>query len=152
MWSIAKQKFVNADMEMVGRIIDKLNEIFDPFDYHHHSSNGELFEFVFSTDRSKHEAWEITFKGLCVASGGGNCWGRDYDDFYEDDYIELSAENEEKILKMAKENTIGIIGSFLKIGTMADLPQSTKEDWKEMIDKDIEQFNKDKLPWKNIEN
>lgn len=153
MWSIAKQKFTNVDMEMIGRIIDKLNAIFDPFDYYHHSScSGELFEFILSTDRSRHEAWEITFKGLCVASGGGKCWGRDYDDFYEDDYIELTSENEEKIIEMAKTNTIGIIESFIKLGTMADLPKPIKESWKDLIDEDIEKFNKHKVGWKNVEN
>lgn len=157
MWSIAKQKYIESDMEMVGRIIDKLNGIFDPFDYYHHSScNGEMFEFVYSSDRSRHEAWEITFTGLCVASGSGKCWGRDYDDFYEDDYIELSVDNEEKILNMAKHNTLDIIEKFIEYGVMADIEQLTKEKWKEKwkenIDKGINKFNETKIGWSNIEN
>ena len=30
MYSISRKEFINPDMEMVGRIIDKLNEKFDP--------------------------------------------------------------------------------------------------------------------------
>ena len=77
MYSISRKEFINPDMEMVGRIIDKLNEKFDPTETHHHSNaDSEMFEFHYKTDGMKREAWSITFMGQTIISGGE--FGLDY--------------------------------------------------------------------------
>ena len=96
MYSISRKEFINPDMEMVGRIIDKLNEKFDPTETHHHSNaDSEMFEFHYKTDGMKREAWSITFMGHTIISGGE--FGLDYSECQDESYLTLESRNEQTI-------------------------------------------------------
>ena len=72
MYSISRKEFINPDMEMVGRIIDKLNEKFDPTETHHHSNaDSEMFEFHYKTDGMKRGALLSWDRQLSVAANLG---------------------------------------------------------------------------------
>lgn len=91
MYSISRKEFINPDMEMVGRIIDKLNEKFDPTETHHHSNaDSEMFEFHYKTDGMKREAWSITFMGHTIISGGE--FGLDYSECQDESYLTLESQ------------------------------------------------------------
>ena len=88
MYSISRDENIVPDFNMIHRVVDQLNEKFDPTQaYHHSSSEAEMFEFTYKTDNVRREAWAITFLGHVVV--GGNEFGLDYSECQEDNYITL---------------------------------------------------------------
>ena len=138
MWSISEQRHILPDLEVANNIINKLNEKFDSRDIYHHSSNQkEMFEFIYSLDSSKREAWEITFLGYCVASGGGHGFGRDYEDCCEDDYMHMNIENEKVIYEMAYNGVIELISKLITIISYSDIGDEQKKKWLLTLSKNI---------------
>lgn len=138
MYSVELQKEVKPDMDMVERIIKKLNEKFDPNDmYHHSSATTEMFEFQYHTDSHKHEAWQIVFMGnYTVVSGSG--FGLDYDTCYDEDYLYLDAKNETKIYMLAVNGAINVISNLMKYMAYADISKKNKELWIETLQNGME--------------
>lgn len=137
MWSITLQKEIIPDIKMATEIVYELNCVFDSFDvFHHSSSSTEMFDFHYGTDSKRREAWEITFLGRTVASGGG--FGMDYDDCYDEDYVFLIPDNRAKIYNEAYQGAIGIVNSFLNIVSISDISSDTKRNWINIIEKGIQ--------------
>jgi len=140
-WNVVKGKNINPDFEMVDEILKKLNGVFDTYDIFHHSSNSEMFEFTYQKDDSRREAWQITFMGNSVVSGG--MFGLDYEDCYEDDYLFLIKENEEKIYSHAYDGTINYISKILQYVAFADIEKENKETWINIINDGINKIEKE---------
>ena len=125
MYSISRKEFINPDMEMVGRIIDKLNEKFDPTETHHHSNaDSEMFEFHYKTDGMKREAWSITFMGQTIIS--------------DESYLTLESRNEQKIFMLAVNNTIQHIDKLVNYVALSDTSDYNKQKWIGTLKKSIE--------------
>lgn len=145
MWSIKKQKNIEPDFNVANNIIKRLNAEFDPLDYYHHShSLEEMFEFKYTINNHRSEAWEIRFMNFCVANGGGGEWGLDYEDSYEEDYIFLKKENEEKIYNIAKNNAIQTISQILKYVSFSDIDENEKNNWINIINEGKKQRSDEK--------
>mgnify|MGYP003094249990 CR=1 FL=1 len=128
MYSISEKKFIQPDMEMVGRIIDKLNEKFDPTEsYHHSSADTEMFEFHYQTDGMKREAWGITFLGQTVISGSE--FGLDYSECQEESYLTLESRNEQKIFMLAVNGAINHIDKLIQYVALSDTSNQNKQKW-----------------------
>lgn len=128
MYSISKKKFIQPDMEMVSRIIDKLNEKFDPTESYHHSNvDTEMFEFHYQTDGMKREAWSITFLGQTVISGSE--FGLDYSECQEESYLTLESRNEQKIFMLAVNGVINHIDKLIQYVALSDTSNQNKQKW-----------------------
>lgn len=137
MYSISRKEFINPDMEMVGRIIDKLNEKFDPTETHHHSNaDSEMFEFHYKTDGMKREAWSITFMGQTIISGGE--FGLDYSECQDESYLTLESRNEQKIFMLAVNNAIQHIDKLVNYVALSDTSDYNKQKWIGTLKKSIE--------------
>ena len=137
MYSISKKKFIQPDMEMVSRIIDRLNEKFDATESYHHSSvDTEMFEFHYQTDGMKREAWSITFMGHTVISGGE--FGLDYSECQDESYLTLESHNEQKIFMLAVSNAVNYISKMIDYIALSDTSDQNKKRWFETIKKNIE--------------
>lgn len=137
MYSIAREEFIQPDIEMVHRIIERLNEKFDPTEsYHHSNSDTEMFEFHFKTDGMRREAWEITFLGKTVVSGGS--FGLDYSECQDDSYLTLESKNEQKIFMLAVNGAVDVINKFIQYTSLSDTSAMNKRKWMETIKKSIE--------------
>lgn len=111
MYSISRDENITPDFNMIHRVVDQLNEKFDPTQaYHHSSSEAEMFEFTYKTDNVRREAWAITFLGHVVV--GGSEFGLDYSECQEDNYITLETKNERKIFMLAVNETINYINKI----------------------------------------
>lgn len=136
MYSISRKKFIQPDMEMVGRIIDKLNEKFDPTEsYHHSSADTEMFEFHYRTDGMKREAWSITFLGQTVISGSE--FGLDYSECQEESYLTLESRNEQKIFMLAVNGAINHIDKLIQYMAISDTSNQNKQKWIGELKKNI---------------
>lgn len=138
-YSIIKEKNINPDFNMIDRILLKLNSIFDNYELFHHSSNSEMFEFTYQKNDLKTEAWQITFLGQTVVSGGE--FGLCYDDFYEDDYLFLIQENEGIIYNKAYNGAIEYISKLLEYVSFANISREYKDNWINIINNGIEKIN-----------
>ena len=128
MYSISKKKFIQPDMEMVSRIIDRLNEKFDATESYHHSSvDTEMFEFHYQTDGMKREAWSITFLGQTVISGSE--FGLDYSECQEESYLTLESHNEQKIFMLAVNGAINHIDKLIQYVALSDTSNQNKQKW-----------------------
>jgi hypothetical protein len=141
-WSIIKGQNINPDFEMIDKVLSTLNSVFDAYDFFHHSSNGEMFEFTYQKDDFRREAWQITFMGKSVVSGG--MFGLDYEDFYEDDYLFLNKENEEKIYNHAYNNAVEYISKTLQYVAFANISKEIKLNWINIINTGIDKIEEDK--------
>lgn len=140
-WHMLKQKNIQPDFEMVDNILKKLNGVFDAYDFYHHSNTEhEMFEFTYQKDDYRREAWQITFMGKTVASGGD--FG--LDDFYEDDYVFLIKENAEKIYNCAYHGAIDYVVNILKYVSYSEISKDFKEDWINTINNGIKRIEEDK--------
>lgn len=137
MYSVELQREVKPDMDMVERIIKKLNEKFDPNDMYHHSSAAtEMFEFQYHTDSHKREAWQIVFMGHYTVVSGGS-FGLDYDDCFNEDYLFLNAKNERKIFMLAVNGAITVISNMMKFMAFSDVSEKNKQEWIDTLKKGI---------------
>lgn len=129
-----------CDLNIIEEIIRKLNSEFDSCDlYHHSASPNEMFEFTYKNNGCREEAWEITCLGCSVASGGG--FGLNFEDCWEDDYIELIPENMTQIYNIARNNAIELISHRIELFARADIPVEEKKKWIEVIQKSIDLCN-----------
>lgn len=143
-WSKLKQRDIQPDFEMIDNILKKLNGVFDAYDFYHHASVGhEMFEFTYQKDDYRREAWQITFMGKTVASGG--TFGLDYDDFYEDDYVFLINENADLIFNQAHDGAIGHVTTILQYVSVSEIPKESKQNWITIINNGIKRIEEDKL-------
>lgn len=139
MYSISKGKTIMPDLEMVERIIDKLNSKFDPHDvYHHSDSVSEMFEFQLKTDDKRREAWQIVFMGTHTVVSG-SFFGYDYSDCQEEEYITLEAKNERKIFMLAVNETINVITKFIEYIALSDASEQNKQKWISILKKGLEE-------------
>ena len=138
MYSISRQEVIKPDLEMVERIIDKLNSKFDPHDaYHHSNAESEMFEFQMKTDDKRREAWQIVFMGTHTVASG-SYFGFDYSDCQEEEYITLEAKNERKIFMLAVTNTINVITKFIEFISLSDTSYQNKQRWIDTLKKGLE--------------
>ncbi len=139
MYSISKGETIIPDLEMVERIIDKLNSKFDPHDaYHHSDSVSEMFEFQLKTDDKRREAWQIVFMGTHTVVSG-SFFGYDYSDCQEEEYITLEAKNERKIFMLAVNETINVITKFIEYIALSDASEQNKQKWISILKKGLEE-------------
>lgn len=138
MYLIGKDKMIVPDLEMVERIIDKLNSKFDPLDmYHHSNADSEMFEFQLKIDDKRREAWQIVFMGNYTVVSG-SFFGFDYSDCQEEEYITLEMKNEQKIFMLAVTETINIISKFIQYIAVSEASEQNKRNWIETLKKGIE--------------
>ena len=129
MYSVKSQKEIKPDLEMMERVIKRLNEKFDPNDMYHHSSAAtEMFEFQYHKDSHKREAWQIVFMGYYTVVSGG-LFGLDYDDCFNEDYLFLDAKNERKIFMLAVNGAVGVISDMIKFMAYSDVSENNKQMW-----------------------
>jgi len=137
MYSIRRNENVKPDFEMINRIVDELNEKFDPTEsYHHSSAEKEMFEFTYQTDNIRREAWAITFMGHVVVSGSE--FGLDYSECQEENYITLETKNERKIFMLAVNGTINYITSFVELVALSGASEQNKHKWASLLENGIE--------------
>ena len=136
MYSMQRKEFVNPDMEMALRIVDKLNEKFDPTELFHHGNSKEMFEFHYQSDGMKREAWSITFLGRTVISGGE--FGLDYSECQDESYLTLESRNEQKIFMLAVSNAVKYIDNFVQYVALSDTSIQNKQKWIDMLKKGME--------------
>ena len=137
MYSISRNENIKPDLDMIQRVVDKLNEKFDPTEsYHHSNSETEMFEFTFKTDNVRREAWAITFLGHTVV--GGSEFGLDYSECQEKEYITLETKNETKIFMLAVNGTINYISRFIELVSLSGSSNQNKQKWIQMLQRGLE--------------
>lgn len=138
MYSIRRGENITPDFDMKDRIIDKLNQMFDPTELYHHSTPGtEMFEFKFQSDNIRREAWAITFFDHVVVSGSE--FGLDYSECQEEGYITLETKNEKKIFMLAVNATIDYISKFINLVALSGASEQNKQKWISMLKKGVEE-------------
>lgn len=138
MYSIRNEENVKPDLDMIIRVVDELNQKFDPTESYHHSTTGsEMFEFTFQSDNIRREAWVITFFGHVVVSGSE--FGLDYTECQEENYLTLEIKNEKKIFMLAVNATINYINKFISLVALSGASEQNKQKWISMLKKGIEE-------------
>lgn len=138
MYSIRREENVKPNLDMIIRVVDELNQKFDPTESYHHSASGsEMFEFKFQSDNIRREAWAITFFGHVVVSGSE--LGLDYSECQEEEYLTLETKNEKKIFMLAVNSTINYISKFINLMALSGASEQNKQKWISMLKKGIEE-------------
>lgn len=128
------------DVEMLERIVTKLNGKFDPHDVFHHSSNDmEMFEGEYNVTSDDMESWCIKFMGKVVFYGG--IYGNDYSDCQDEDYITLEPKNEQKIFMLAVSGTIDYIKNFMTLVSFMDVSEKNMTEWIDILKKGLDNEN-----------
>ena len=135
MYSMQRKEFVHPDMEMVGRVLDALNEKFDPTEVYHHKHSTEMFECHIRTDGMKREEWEITFLGKRVLTGGE--FGIDYSECQDEKYLTLETHNEQKILMLATNGAINYISDMMQYFAFSNASNQNKQKWADILKKGL---------------
>lgn len=115
------------DINVGVRIVEALNDKFDPLNLWHHSHENNLFELKYQSDRFDREAWAIEFMGMLVVSGGS--FGLEYETCQEDTYIALTEKNERKIYILAVANTVKRIEFLITLFANSDASAKNKQCW-----------------------
>lgn len=138
MYLYEEKKNVYPDFEMIERIVEKLNEKFDPHNaYDDDTVDSKMFEFQYKTDSKDREAWRIVFMGTFPVVSG-SLFGLDYYDYegcQDGDYISLESKNELKIQMLAESKAINIIKKIVTLISVSNISKSNKEDIYKIVSK-----------------
>lgn len=128
------------DVEMLERIVTKLNGKFDPHDvFHHSSADAEMFEGEYNVTSDDKESWCIKFMGNVIFYGG--ICGAFYSDCQDDEYVTLEPKNEQKIFMLAVSGTIDYIKNFMTLVSFMDVSEKNMTEWIDILKKGLDNEN-----------
>lgn len=140
---IAERNY-KPDVEVLERIVEKLNKKFDPYDSYGVlvSPNRKMFEGVYAVAGSEMEAWSITCCKVSIFSGGKK---PAYKSCQEEGYITLEAKNERAVYLLAESAAINHIKSMMKIVSLMNVSNKNKLEWIDILKSNLEEDNHVKL-------
>ena len=128
---------VMAKIEVLERIVDKLNQKFDTENLFQSSGNRsrKMFEGVYHTCGSGMECWSIKFMNQTVFTGGNS--EDDMNECLTDGYVDLNEKNENKIYMLTVGNVIKVIEQFMYCLACADISEKNRTKWISALKKGI---------------
>ena len=128
-----------AKIDVLERIVDKLNQKFDTENLFQSSGNRsrKMFEGVYHTCGSGMECWSIKLMNQTVFTGGNS--EDDMNECLTDGYVDLNEKNEDKIYMLTVANAVKVIEQFIYCLACADLSSRNKAQWSSILKKGIDE-------------
>lgn len=129
------------DINVGKNIVKQLTDKFDPLGAYHevNKDGGEMFELRVNVSADK-EAWAIMFMGkTAVVTGSEN--GFTYDGCDQTTYIDLTAENMQKIFILATASVIKEFDTIIKLLGASNASDKNKNEWIKNLQENILSFD-----------
>ena len=129
------------DINVGKNIVKQLTDKFDPLGAYHevNKDGGEMFELHVSATTDK-EAWEILFMDKTPVITGSEK-GFTYDGCDQTTYIDLTAENMQKIFILATASVIKEFDTIIKLLGASNTSDKNKNEWIKNLQENILSFD-----------